>query len=277
MIASSTEPKIPGRIGKFQNHSGRKITSAPSNEKKEDSVRNRNKFSANTSIEEIDKLLEADALVLTSIKKEISHAQKEELAKLQEAVMQVKKEYDTYLVANNLKEREYFSSLDKYNSLINVDRADVSTLESAKSVMKTLSDQTTEVLDDLAAEQRTFKMQSLMIKRLDTEISKCRVESSKALAVLDQAKHELSIAENTLQTNRQELLEQEAAFEKLQLTLKARKDQRENKMNMLNSISLEGESSVMKLQSSLAETARVRTIYTNHINGYWNYKYIIFI
>eukprot|EP01031_Cornospumella_fuschlensis_P034433 gene34433-41675_t len=253
MIGSSTEPKIAGRIGKFQNHAGRKITSAPSGEKKE--ARGA-KVNGNTSIDEIDKILEADAIALLNIKKEISLTQNEELSKLQDSLLSVRKEYDALLVANNSKEREYMSMVDRYNSLVNVDLADSSDAQSAKATMQLLQDTTAEVLDDLAAEQRTLKMQTLMIKRLDNEIGKCRLDISKALVVLEHAKHDMTVSESVLQANRQELIDQEVAYEKLQQTLKSRKDQRESKMGMLNSLSLEGESSVMKLQSSLAESAR---------------------
>ncbi|RYG69818.1 hypothetical protein EON64_01770 [archaeon] len=253
MIGSLTEPKIAGRIGKFQNHSGRKITSAPSGEKKESRSA---KVNANASIDEIDKILEADAIALLNIKKEISLTQNEELFKLQDSLLTVRKEYDTLLVANNSKEREYMSMVDKYNSLVNVDLADTSDAHSARAVMQRLQDTTAEVLDDLAAEQRTLKMQTLMIKRLDNEIGKCRMDISKALVALEHAKHDMTVSEGVLQANRQELIDQEAAYEKLQQTLKSRKDQRESKMGMLNSLSLEGESSVLKLQSSLNESAR---------------------
>jgi hypothetical protein len=258
MITSSTEPKIAQKIGKFQNHSGRRVvTSAPSGENKEESYRHRNKFSANANIEEIDKMLEADSITLINIKKEISASQNDELVKLQDSILAVKKEYDNYLLTNSMKEREYQALVDQYNTLTNLDKADSSTVEAAQAVMRSLRAQAAEVVDDLAAEQRTFKMQNLMIKRLDLEIGRCRLDTSKAIVSLDHAKHDMSLAETALQANRQDLIDQEVAFEKLTTTLKNRKDQRENKMNILNNISMEGESSALKLQTLLAENARV--------------------
>lgn len=263
-LFSSTEPKAPPRTGKFQKHAGRRVvTSAPSSqvqEPKKESVRDRPKFNGDTSIEELDKMLEDDALALLNIKKEINNSQTEELDKLRFSLLAIKKEYDNYFVANNAKEKELQTLLDKYNSLAGVDRATNSTQQFAKGAMNDLTEQTAQVLDDLAAEQRTIKMQTLMIKRLDEEIGKCRIDISKANIGVEHAKHDMQLAENNLQINRQYLVEQENQLEKLNQTLKSRKDQRENKIHMLHSLSVEGEQSVAKLQHSLMETTRVSNL-----------------
>ena len=264
-LFSSTEPKAPPRTGKFQKHTGRRVvTSAPSSqvqEPKKESVRDRPKFNGDTSIEELDRMLEDDALALLNIKKEINNSQTEELEKLRGSLLAIRKEYDNYFVANNAKEKELQALLDKYNSLVGVDRATSSTQQFAKGAMNDLTEQTAQVLDDLAAEQRTIKMQTLMIKRLDEEIGKCRIDIAKANVGVEHAKHDMQLAENNLQINRQYLLEQENQLEKLNQTLKSRKDQRENKISMLHSLSVEGEQSVAKLQHSLMESTRVSDIY----------------
>ncbi len=239
MIASSTEPKAPPRSAKFQKGGRRVVTSAPSGqppEKKTESVRDRPKFTGDASIEELDRMLEDDAL----------------------ALLNIRKEYDTLYVANNSREKELNSCVDRFNSLMGVDVATESTQSTAKCVMTELQEQTAQVLDDLAAEQRTIKMQALMIKRLDDEIGRCRLDIAKANIAVEHAKHDMGLAENNMQINRQYLLEQESQLEKLNGALKQRKDQRDSKMHMLHSLSVEGEASVAKLQSSLMETARVR-------------------
>jgi chromosome segregation ATPase len=213
-------------------------------------------------------MLEDDALALLNIKKDINQAQHDELEKIQTSVLSTKKEYDSYYVTNNSKEKQLQALVDQVNSLVGVDKSTTITQKSAKSVMDELTEQTTTVLEELGAEQRTIKMQTVMIKRLDEEIGKCRIDIAKATVNLEHAKHDLSLAENNLQLNRQYLLEQETQFEKLQDTLKTRKDQRENKISMLQSISIEGEHSVTKLQQSLVDNTKVSMnicAMTNHL------------
>lgn len=263
MFGSATQPKNTGKSQKFQKSGRRLVTSAPSgqyaNDKKDEEKKI--KISNNASLDEIDKILEDDALALLNIKKEISNAQDEELEKIRMAVLSIKKEYDTYYVNNNNKERQLQNLIDQYNTLMGVEKSTSVTQTNAKSLMDDLAEQTTVVLEDLAAEQRTIKMQTLMIKRLDDEIGKCRLDIAKANVSLEHAKHDLTLAENNLQLNRQTLLEHENQLEKLNNTLKQRKDQRESKINMLHSLSVEGEQSVAKLQQSLNENSKVRYLF----------------
>lgn len=256
-----SQPKTagkPSRSGKqFQNPGRRLVSSAPAGlvDKKDEPPKI--KFTANSSIEDIDKILEDDALALLNIKKEINHVQEEELDKLYVSVQHTKKEYDNLFVTNNFKEQELKSYVDQYNALAGVEKATVNTQEVTKSVMDDLTDQTAQVLDDLAAEQRTIKMITLMIKRLDEEIGACRLDISKASINVEHAQHDLGISEHNLMLARQALLEQENQLEKLQSSLKSRKDQRDKKINMLQSMSIEGEQSVMRLQQSLFEGTKV--------------------
>lgn len=263
MFASATQPKNTGKSGKFQKSGRRLVNSAPSgqygnnNIDKKDEDQLRKKFANNASIDELDKMLEDDALALLNIRKEITHAQADELEKVRITVTTLKKEHDHYHVHNNMKEKQFHSFLDQFNTLIGVDKSTSMTQTSAKSQMDDLTDQTSIVLEELSSEQRTIKMQTLMIKRLDEEIGKCRLDIAKATVNLEHAKHDLSLAENNLQVNRQYLIEQENQLEKFNQTLKLRKDQRENKIHMLHSLSAEGEQSVAKLQQSLNENSKV--------------------
>lgn len=260
-FSATAQPTAGAKIGKFGKHSGRRlVTSAPSSQQQQKSEKAQNKAKlalGNASIEEIDKILEEDALALLNIKKEIGTAQTEELHKIQDALFSTKKEYDNIVVSNSAKERELQKLRDQWAALTGVDRATTATLKEAKTNMNDLTEQTAQVLDDLAAEQRTIKMQTLMIKRLDEEIGKCRVDTSKAMIAVEAAKHDLGLAENSMQVNRQYLLEQESQLEKLQQTLKMRKDQRDSKITMLHQLSIDGENSVTKLQTSLLESSRV--------------------
>lgn len=267
--AAVVVPTKSAKIGKFDKHNGRRlVTSAPSGQQQNqqqhlhsqsqsEKAQAKSKIAlGNASIEEIDKILEDDALALLNIKKEISLAQTEELLKIQDALLVTKREYDGIVMQNTAKERELDALRIQWQSLVGVDRATNITQKEAKFAMRELTDQTAQVLDDLAAEQRTIKMQTLMIKRLDEEIGKCRVDSSKATINVETAKHDLQIAETSMQVNRQYLLEQEAQLEKLQQTLKQRKDQRDGKISMLHNLSVESEMSIAKLQTSLMESSR---------------------
>ena len=256
-LTSSTEPKVPQRTGTYQKHSGRKfLKSAGAQSEKERA------FHANTSIEEIDRMLEDDAFALLHIKKEITKSQQEELVKLRAAVLAIKKEYDTIFIQNNLLEKEVASYSVKIGTLEEVERANNSTNDANKEVVKSLEDRNAEVLEELAAEQRTIKMLSLMIKRYDEEMAECRLEAAKATTIVEHAKHDLEVCENNLQSNKQELVEQEIQLDKLGLTLKQRQDQRENKIHMLHTLSEDGEQSVARLQQSLAESVKVSISYT---------------
>jgi chromosome segregation ATPase len=258
-FASATQPKSSGKSGKFQKSGRRLVNSAPSGQygQKKDADA-KVKVNTNASVDELDKMLEDDALALLNIKKEISAAQEEELEKIRMSVLMIKKEHDSHYVSNNSKEKQLQDLLDKYNALVGIDKSTSITQTGAKTQMNDLTEQTSVVLEDLAAEQRTIKMQNLMIKRLEEEIGKCRIDIAKSTSTLDHAKHDLSLAENNLQVNRQSLLEQEQALEKITNTLKTRKDQRENKIHMLHALSVEGEQSVAKLQQSLHENSKVR-------------------
>jgi hypothetical protein len=262
-------PTKNAKIGKFEKHHGRRlVTSAPNGQQQNqqyhlhtqsqsEKSQAKSKIAlGNASIEEIDKILEDDALALLNIKKEISSAQAEELLKIHDALLVTKREFDGVVVQNSTKERELDALRIQWQSLVGVDRATNITQKEAKSVMRDLTDQTAQVLDDLAAEQRTIKMQTLMIKRLDEEIGKCRVDASKAMINVETAQHDLQLAENSMHVNRQYLLEQETQLEKLQQTLRQRKDQRDGKINMLHNLSVESEVPIARLQMSLMESSR---------------------
>lgn len=262
-------PTKNAKIGKYEKHHGRRlVASAPSGQQQNqrnhlhtqsqsEKSQAKSKIAlGDASIEEIDKILEDDALALLNIKKEISSAQAEELLKIHDALLVTKREFDGIVVQNSTKERELDALRIQWQSLVGVDRATNITQKEAKSAMRDLTDQTAQVLDDLAAEQRTIKMQALMIKRLDEEIGKCRVDASKAMINVETAQHDLQLAENSMQVNRQYLLEQETQLEKLQQTLRQRKDQRDGKINMLHNLSVESEVPIARLQMSLMESSR---------------------
>jgi chromosome segregation ATPase len=229
-------------------------------EKKDPASKVKVKNSENATIEEMDQMLEEDALVLLNMKKDITVSHNEELLKLKLSVLAVKKEYDLLHVENEFKERKLQAVRDKEMALSGVDEAAKTTNASAEEHAQDLNNLSTTVLDDYAAEQRTIKMLMLMIKRLEKEINQCRVDTAKATVTVAQAKHDVGVSEGNLSSNRQELLEQETQLEKLNATLKTRKENRDEKMNMLHTMSVDGENSMARIQHSIDEDTRVRVL-----------------
>jgi len=225
-------------------------------EKKDPASKVKVKNSENATIEEMDQMLEEDALVLLNMKKDITVSHNEELLKLKLSVLAVKKEYDLLHVENEFKERKLQAVRDKEMALSGVDEAAKTTNASAEEHAQDLNNQSATVLDDYAAEQRTIKMLMLMIKRLEKEINQCRVDTAKATVTVAQAKHDVGVSEGNLSSNRQELLEQETQLEKLNATLKTRKENRDEKMNMLHTMSVDGENSMARIQHSINEDTR---------------------
>lgn len=202
-------------------------------------------------------MLEDDALVLLNMKKDITNSQKDELLKIKMSVLAIKKEYDTIHVANNYKETQLKSLEDRYTALSNVEQSTFSTCVEVDELTNSLKEQAEKVLEEYEAEQRTIKMITLMLRRLDKEISQCRIDTAKVVILVEHAKHDVSLTEVAVQASRQEVADQEAQLEKLNATLKSRKDQREQKIHMLHNLSHEGENSVARLQNSISEHTRV--------------------
>ena len=148
---------------------------------------------------------------------------------------------------------------DKVNSLKGLDEAIINDTEVVRDNVQSVAYQVSVVLEDLQSEQRTAKMQNYMINRLKEEISECRVETAKITVLADQAKHDYLVVSNSLQNNKQDLLEDEIALEKLHQSIKSKREQREVKLSMLNSITIEGENSVAKLQHSLFANSPVQS------------------
>lgn len=262
--ANVTEPKVSPRSTRTPNRPGRKIVAnGPSSrllEKKDTTQAAKAKSTENASIEELDQMLEDDALVLLNMKKDITKSQREELTRLKDSLINIKNEYDAIHVNNNLKEIQLKALQDKHTALTNVEAATHMTSDDVEQLKNSLKEQALVVLDDYEAEQRTIKMQTLMAKRLEKEIGQCRVDTAKAVIAVDQAKHDVALTETSLQNSRQEVLDLEIQLERLNSTLKARKDQREQKLHMLQTLSREGENSVARLQNSISENTRVSKI-----------------
>ena len=221
------------------------------------------KITDSTTMEELDHILEEDALKLINMKKDVYSAQQEELSKLKMSVMSVKKEYDNLRAMNTYKEKSLQSVSDKRSNLSELDRSDSANNAAVSHVLNTLRQQTSEIVLQLTEEQRTAKMLTLMIKRLDNEIGLCRMEIAQLTIQAEQAKHDASVTQGSLVALRQELVEQENQLAKINSTLKARKEERANKINILQTMSVEGGNSFVRIQQTLHDNSKVSRL------SYW--------
>jgi chromosome segregation ATPase len=203
------------------------------------------------TLEDIDRILEKDALDLTNMKREVVETQNAEIVKAQAALALIQREYDTVRVANNSKEKELSGIMDTIRTLQNVGAARIDTIQAAGDTKQSLHDDFFQTQDNLEAELRTLAMQTLMSTRLEKEIVETKMECSQVNAVHEVAKHDLSGLETTLRLCRQELLESEKELESLLATVKSRKEERETKMNMMFGIVSQSQSSVLKIKKVL--------------------------
>ena len=208
----------------------------------------------NTNMDDLDRLLEQDAIELLNMKKDISAAQKIEIDKAFKSMNDKKKEYDIIISYNELKEKEIKGYNDKLISLNNVSHAVSETGNEVKGIVQQLNEQIEEVNEEVAAESRTHKMITYIMNRLNEEINSCRVEAGKLTFNIEHVTHELNGVESTLRLSKHELSEQERTLNQLQSTLKSRKTQRQEKMVALHNIVTSGEHSIAKIQYSMNES-----------------------
>lgn len=253
-----SKPKKSPRFTKPPTSTGRKFINKTDNQNSQIDEKNQLKINENTTIEELDQMLEDDALILINMKKDINKAQKEELMKLQQVVLNVKKEYDLLHAQNSSKQKYIQSVHDKKITLNVIEKSDQESNANVSQQAQLLNEQIKLTILELNEEQKTTKMLNLMIKRLDSEIGQCRIETGQLVIQADQAKHDANISHTSLVTLRQELLEEESKLIKINTTLKTRKEERVAKIQVLNQMSVDGENSVVRMQQSLYENSKVR-------------------
>lgn len=253
---AATKPKGEKKSHSFTKRNSRLL--APKSNPAESASTPRMMNDENASFEELEKMLEDDALALTNMRKDISNAQNEELSKLKANLMAVQKDYDTARIANEHKEHELKQMTTQYDTLIGLAQSTENSSQYIQNKVAELKETIDQVNDALAAEQRTMRMQELMIKRIDDEASQLRIETAKTAIVVEHNKHDAGVAEANLTMTKQELLEEEMQLEKLTKTVKDRAEEREAKLQVLRNLSRDGENAVTKLQVSLESTGKVR-------------------
>ena len=257
---SPLAPKLAAKAkGTYKGQTGRKVLEkaaigTPSaNVKDEDanneplSPRSKGKQPGSRNVDDLERLLEEDTMALDNMRREINEAQKNEIEKFRHALAELKREHDTIRTSNDVKEKSLIEKTARIRSLTGVRDASESTGVTAQKVRDNLKKAFSDVMDNLAAENRSIDMQTLMTYRLDEEIHKVKSEQADVLYGIEQTKHELTNGESSLRLSKHELLEQEKLMESLTSTMKMRREKRTGKLQLLQSIVLE-ESTMAKSQ-----------------------------
>jgi len=111
--------------------------------------------------------------------------------------------------------------------------------------------------DDLLAEQKTSKIMNKIWDTLNTEVMNLQIDTRKYTDKLDSAKHDYRVASSVMQSYTHEYQKKFAELEELNNTIKSREIARNKKMNQLQSIVIEGEESVAKVQQSILNYSKM--------------------
>jgi hypothetical protein len=253
--SGASKPTTIKKSNSFQKRTGRSNVTQSTPKSDENTPR---VASENSSMEELERMLEDDALALSNMRREISESQKHELLKLQEARIAEQKEYDLARIANEHRENELKSLITQLRTLQSVQEATVTTTGTVNSQVAQMQSKIASINEEVMAEQRTLRMQEFIIKRMEEEIMAVRLEAAKTSIIVEHNRHDATIAETNLLMTKQDLLEEEIQLDKLQHVVKQRKEERESKILTLQNLSRTGEQSVTKLQHSLSRSGKVQ-------------------
>jgi hypothetical protein len=259
-----TLPKGGANSGQtFKGHGGRKLVGKEKNSQSTTNMDERNaakspRTRVGNNMDDLARMLENDELALLNMKKDITEVQKIEIAKGRKQLMEIKKEHDAIFIINTMREKEVKDLHDRCKTLEHITEVKEVNGSAASNKLKSLNSELEESLESLAAEQRTLKMQNHMLTTLHEEIAECRIESGNIIFEIEKTNHEVGGVEGTLRLSKQELSEQEKILTEITSTLKNRKEQREEKMGHLNSMVIDGEMSIAKLQNTIDSPPRSR-------------------
>ena len=208
-------------------------------------------------MEELDKLLEKDALMLMNMKRDLEETQKQEITKSFGTLQSMQKEHDTLKRENNLREKCLHSKVDSYLVLEEMVGAGKSIALEGQLKIDEMNTQLDELQEVLSAELRTTKILNKISGRLETEIVNLQVETQSLTDRVEVRKQELKVTEGLMRSSQQELQRKEAQLDKLIKTVSEREVTRKSKMKALHSIVQEGETSVAKIQQSVMEASQL--------------------
>ncbi len=223
-----------------------------------------------SNADDIERLLENDADALLNMRKDINIAQNAELEKAKQSLKAIQKEYDTAKIHNDIREKECASLRDRLIALKELDDSAEVTRESYRVKIKELNTNISNVQENMEAEYRTRDALTFMTNRLKEEINACKVQTHELNHQLDFVRGEFHGIDATLRLSKQELIEEELKVQNLSKTVKERSEQRHEKMNELQSIVLEGEASIAKVQE-LMTVSLARQVGINYISVSYNF------
>ena len=233
--------------------SGRSVSSYPDNSMSAKAKSARN----NTTMADIDKLLEEDAVVLMNMKRDLEKAQQNEIRKSFIHLQEIQKQHDTIHRENNLREKQLLNATNVLNGLKTFIDGSKKVTEEDECKISEMTTLLEEFHGDLDAEQKTTKIMDKIWNTLKTEIMKLQVETRKCTDKLEASRHDYRIAASVLQGSSQEYQKKVKQLDDLKNTIKSREHTRVAKMNQLQSIVIEGEESVAKIQQSIADYSRM--------------------
>jgi len=212
------------------------------------------------TVEDIDRLLESDALALMNMKKELEDSQKSEILKSQSFLRNLQKEFDALKIENDTKTKELINYRDKYNTLICLDNADAIVSGQTRNTIAEMNAELETVTENIEADQRTAKILNLIAERMGKEISTLQLDVNNLSFQLENAKSEAKASEVSLRLSRHEYDEKEKQFEGLMKTVKERRTMRKEKLAQIHSMVMEGENSVAKIHSTMIEGSQLSSI-----------------
>jgi chromosome segregation ATPase len=257
-VVAAQQPAHSPRSGRFEG-GGRRLVSSTGggDQQQQQSPRSAVKRSPRVqTMEDMDKRIAQDALTLINMKREIVESQKAEVVKAQSLLAAIRKEHDTLHVSNERLLSQINSILAKANSLETVDKGVKASGNATQDMANSFRKQIEEADEMNTAEQRTLRMQQLMVSRLDLEIAELRALSAKATFKLDTLRHELVSTESTLMLSKQERGTQEHKFNEMRRTIDGLTKERNNKIHMMQSIIDDGEMSLSRVQGSVFDTLK---------------------
>ena len=231
---------------------GRSVSSNPDNSMSAKAKSQRN----NTTMADIDRLLEKDAVVLMNMRKDLETAQRNEITKSYNHLQEIQKKHDALHRENNLREQKILNATNVLNGLKGFIDGGSKVTEDDERKIEEMNNLLAEFNADLKAEQKTSIIMEKIWNTLKTEIMNLQVETRKCTDKLESAKHEYRVASSILQGSNQEYQKKLSQLEQLNKTIQLREQHRKAKMNQLQFIVSEGEESVARVQQSIADYSR---------------------
>lgn len=223
-----------------------------------------------TTLEELDRMLEDDALGLLNMKKEMQQNQDVELNKSLTLLADLKKEYNALKIANDEKHKSISKINDRITELTGIQHSNLALGVDYDDIFNEIRSRMEAITEHLEAEARTSKMLGLMLKRLDEEINVCRTNTSNVSLSFENSTHEYNLLQNALTQSKHELAELEKRLEKMTSTVRMRRAEREVRMEALNTIVMEGQNSYQKV---LSESLEISAFQDNGMESVSNFCY----